>query len=93
MFSLHDKQVIEKILRHCHKIIRFTSAPCTFDSFMDDEEKQDAAMLNILQIGELVKEELSILCKEQITELPWNVIIKMRHKVVHHYEGISVKVV
>ncbi|MBQ3414169.1 MAG: DUF86 domain-containing protein [Clostridia bacterium] len=50
----------------------------------------DATVFNISQIGELVK-NISKETMEQYTNIEWNMIKGLRNRIVHDYEGISLK--
>lgn len=78
---------IKKMIEYCEKAIRYTKG-CTFDTFCNNEEKVDATIFAISQIGELVKN----ISKDTMNKYPhidWIIIKNLRNKIVHDYEGIK----
>lgn len=74
---------------HCERIVRYVPSSLSLAAFLADDEKQDAAVFNITQIGELANAILSDECKDSMPTVEWNALIRMRHKIVHHYEVYS----
>ena len=78
---------LKKMIEYIDKALRYTS-DCDFKSFSNNEEKVDATVFAISQIGELVKN----VSKETIEKYPnieWIIIKNLRNKIVHDYEGIK----
>lgn len=78
---------LKKMIEYINKALRYTDG-CDFDSFSNNEEKVDATVFAISQIGELVKN----ISKETIEKYPnieWIIIKNLRNKIVHDYEGIK----
>lgn len=78
---------IRKMIEYIDKALRYTKG-CSFDEFLNNEEKIDATVFAISQIGELVKN----ISKETMNEYPnieWIIIKNLRNKIVHDYEGIK----
>ncbi len=78
-----------KMIEYIDKSIEYTKG-YTFEEFCRDDKTIDATVFNISQIGELVKN----ISKETIDKHPdieWNMIKGLRNRIVHDYEGISVK--
>lgn len=78
---------LKKMLEYINKALRYTK-DCDFESFSSNEEKIDATIFAISQIGELVKN----ITKETIEKYPnieWVIIKNLRNKIVHDYEGIK----
>jgi len=69
------------------KILRYTEN-CDFELFSNNEEKVDATVFAISQIGELVK-NISKETIEKYSNIEWIVIKNLRNKIVHDYEGIK----
>lgn len=86
MLSSRDRQGLERIADHCRRIISYVPGILPYEDFLVDIEKQDATIFNIIQIGEVAKEMLSDECKRSIGKVNWNNMIRMRHKIVHHYD-------
>ena len=78
---------IKKMVEYIDKALRYTEG-CDFESFSENEEKVDATVFAISQIGELVKN----IIKETMEEYPqieWIILKNLRNKIVHDYEGIK----
>ena len=69
------------------KALKYTKG-IKFEEFSKNEEKVDATVFVISQVGELVKN----ISKETINEYPeieWIIIKNLRNKIIHDYEGIK----
>ena len=80
---------LKKMLEYIEKSLKYTEG-YTFEEFSADEKTIDATVFNISQIGELVKN----ISKETMTKysnIEWNMIKGLRNRIVHDYEGISLK--
>lgn len=78
---------ITKMIEYINKALRYTKN-CNFEEFSNNEEKVDATVFAISQIGELVKN----ISKETMVKYPnieWIIIKNLRNKIVHDYEGIK----
>lgn len=78
---------IKKMIEYIDKALRYTNN-CSFEEFINNEEKIDATIFAISQIGELVKN----ISKETMTKysnIDWIIIKNLRNKIVHDYEGIK----
>lgn len=78
---------LKKMMEYIDKALRYTEN-CNFEQFTNNEEKVDATVFAISQIGELVKN----ISKETMNKYPnieWIVIKNLRNKIVHDYEGIK----
>lgn len=78
---------LKKMIDYIDKALRYTK-DCDFETFLKNEEKIDATVFAISQIGELVKN----ISKETMQEYPnieWIIIKNLRNKIVHDYEGIK----
>ncbi len=73
MLGLRDKRVLEAIIRHCEKIMRAVPVDMERSTFYSNKVIQDACVFNLLQIGELAKEQLPDACKQDL-----KVILGMR---------------
>ena len=60
----------------------------SFESFAQDLKTQSAVVLQILILGEAAK-RLSPGFRDRHPEIPWSDIMRMRDKLIHHYEGID----
>lgn len=78
---------IKKMIEYIDKALKYTNG-LTFEEFSNNEEKVDATVFVISQIGELVK-NISKETIEEYPEIEWIIIKNLRNKIVHDYEGIK----
>lgn len=78
-----------KMIEYIEKSLKYTDG-YTFEKFSNDEKTIDATVFNISQIGELVK-NISKETMEKYSNIEWNMIKGLRNRIVHDYEGISLK--
>lgn len=78
---------LKKMVEYINKALRYTHG-CDFNSFSSNEEKVDATVFAISQIGELVK-NISKETMEKYSNIEWVIIKNLRNKIVHDYEGIK----
>lgn len=78
---------IVKMIEYTDKTLRYTKN-CNFENFSDNEEKVDATIFAISQIGELVK-NISKDTMEKYPNIEWGIIKNLRNKIAHDYEGIK----
>jgi len=60
----------------------------SFDSFSQDLKTQSAVVLQILILGEAAK-RLSSEFRNLHPEIPWSDIMRMRDRLIHHYESMD----
>lgn len=86
---MKDKEVwtIRKMIEYTEKALKYTKG-CDFETFSSNEEKVDATVFAISQIGELVK-NIEKDTMKKYPEIEWIVIKNLRNKIVHDYEGIK----
>ena len=77
------------MIEYIDKTLRYTKG-YTFEEFCNDEKTTDATIFSISQIGELVK-NISKETMEKYSSIEWNMIKGLRNRIVHDYEGISLK--
>lgn len=82
---------IKKMIEYIDKAIRYTKN-CDFDDFSRNEEKIDATVFAISQIGELVK-NISKETIDKYSNIEWIIIKNLRNKIVHDYEGINLNLI
>lgn len=78
-----------KMIDYIDKSLKYTNG-YSFESFCSDDKTIDATVFTISQIGELVKN----ISKDTMLKYPsieWNMIKGLRNRIVHDYEGISLK--
>ena len=78
---------LKKMIQYINKALKYTDG-CDFKSFSSNEEKVDATVFAISQIGELVK-NISKETMEKYSNIEWIIIKNLRNKIVHDYEGIK----
>ena len=78
---------LKKMIEYINKALKYTDG-CDFKSFSSNEEKVDATVSAISQIGELVK-NISKETMEKNPNIEWIIIKNLRNKIVHDYEGIK----
>ncbi len=78
-----------KMIEYIDKALQYTTG-YTFEKFCKDDKTIDATIFAISQIGELVK-NISKETMEQYSLIEWNMIKGLRNRIVHDYEGISLK--
>lgn len=90
---MKDKEYmsLKKMIEYINKALRYTEG-CDFKSFSSNEEKVDATIFAISQIGELVK-NISKETMEKYTNIEWIIIKNLRNKIVHDYEGIKLNLI
>lgn len=78
-----------KMIEYIDKALQYTKG-YTFEEFSNDDKTIDATVFSISQIGELVK-NISKETIEKYDYIEWNMIKGLRNRIVHDYEGISLK--
>ncbi len=78
---------LKKMIEYINKALKYTEN-CGFKAFSSNEEKIDATVFAISQIGELVK-NISKETMEKYPNIEWIIIKNLRNKIVHDYEGIN----
>lgn len=82
---------LKKMIEYINKALRYTEG-CNFESFSNNEEKVDATVFAISQIGELVK-NITKETMQKYNGIEWIVIKNLRNRIVHDYEGINLKLI
>ena len=82
---------LKKMIEYINKALRYTK-DCNFESFSSNEEKVDATIFAISQIGELVK-NISKETMENYNNIEWVIIKNLRNKIVRDYEGINLNLI
>lgn len=78
------------ILSYCADIDRtVTRFGDSFFIFQDDFDYINSISMSLIQIGEIVKNNLSEELKETYRDVDWGKIYKLRNIVVHAYSNIS----
>jgi uncharacterized protein with HEPN domain len=80
-------ETIKKLIKYCDEIISFVNG-FDYDGFISDLKTFRAITLCLLQMGKLVC-NMDKSFKDNITDIDWNGIAGLRHRLVHDYEGIN----
>ncbi|MBR0351461.1 MAG: DUF86 domain-containing protein [Clostridia bacterium] len=82
---------IKKMIDYIDKALRYTEK-CNFETFSTNEEKIDATIFALSQIGELVK-NIDKKTMEKYSNIEWVIIKNLRNKIIHDYEGINLNII
>ena len=88
-----DQRVLGKIQQHIDSILTYCQDCGSLKDFQNDTMLVEATVFNLMQIGELAKEELSDSAKTAISTIPWHQLYGMRNRIVHGYSGINLQIV
>jgi uncharacterized protein with HEPN domain len=89
---MKDNTYIERIRTYSEKIIKYMMEVKTFPDFENNDEKKDAVIFNLEQIGETAK-KLSDETKKKYPSILWPKIIGLRNMISHEYEGIRSNII
>lgn len=84
-----EYESLKKMIEYIEKSLKYTEG-YTREQFENDMKTVDATVFNISQIGELVK-NISDQTKKKYNKIEWNMIKGLRNRIIHDYEGISLK--
>ncbi len=88
-----DRQVLEKIIKHIERILKYSHGFESLEDFQKDAMCVDGCVFNLMQIGELTKVGLSDEIKKEIKTVPWKQLYGMRNRITHDYEGVNMQIV
>lgn len=74
---MKDKKYRDRIILYSNKILKYIK-DISYEDFVLDDEKVDAVLLNLQQIGETAK-KLSLDVKDKYNKIEWNKIIGLRN--------------
>lgn len=83
---------MDRIVKYAKKIAQYMDEAKTFLEFQQNDEKIDAVILNLEQIGETAK-KLSSEAKQSYPSIDWPKIIGLRNMISHNYEGIRLNII
>lgn len=86
-----DKYYIEKMKNHFERILD-TVKNVSYDDYLNDLDKQDITMFNLIQISENAK-LISSEYKDKNLDIPWTDIYGLRNRIVHDYGNVVLDVV
>lgn len=77
------------MIEYIDKAVKYVNG-YNFEEFCKDEKTMDTTIFAISQIGELVK-NISKETMNKYNNIEWNMMKGLRNRIVHDYEGISLK--
>lgn len=86
-----DPSTLLDIVIAGHRIADFVMGQ-DFEDFDSDLKTQSAVLLQLLVIGEAAK-RLTAAFREQHSGIPWSDLMRMRDKLIHHYEEVDLSLV
>ena len=89
---MKDHKYIERIIKYINKINRFMIDVDSYERFITNEEKVDAVIFNLEQIGETVK-KISEEYKEGHPQVEWLNIAGLRNLIAHEYEEVDYRLI
>lgn len=89
---MKDRIYLERIKTYGVKITTYMRGVQNVQAFLRDEQKVDAVMLNLEQIGETAK-KLTLETKQHVPSIHWPSIIGLRNMISHQYEGVKLHIV
>lgn len=89
---MKERTYIDRIIKYAKKIHRYMEEVDAFTDFENKDEKVDAVILNLEQIGETAK-KLSDETKQNYPSIHWPSIIGLRNIISHEYEGIKLNII
>lgn len=84
-----EYESLKKMIDYIDRSLEYTNG-YSKEQFENDMKTVDATVFNISQIGELVK-NISDETKRKYSKIEWNMIKGLRNRIIHDYEGISLK--
>lgn len=86
MIDRDDASIVDLVL--AGRLIQQFIAGQEFADFIADSKTQSAVVLQILILGEAAK-RLSPQFREEHPEIAWAAMMRMRDKLIHHYESLD----
>ena len=88
-----NTSVLKKMLQHTISIMDYCKDCRSREEFEANSMRVEATVFNLIQIGELAKEELDDVTKARIKAIPWQQIYGLRNRIVHGYSGVNMQIV
>lgn len=88
---MKDEKYVKRIILYGTKINTYLEKVSNPNDFLSNEEKVDAVLFNLEQIGETAK-KLTEEYKSSTT-IEWGKIIGLRNIISHEYEGVDLTII
>jgi len=89
---MKDDIYINRIIKYILKINTYMKSVISFEDFLKNDEKVDAVIFNLEQIGETAK-KITHETKLAYDTINWPSIIGLRNMISHEYEGIKIEII
>jgi uncharacterized protein with HEPN domain len=86
----NDKAIL-RMLSHISRVLTFCEGK-NYDDFCADAMLFDAVLMNVLQLGEQVRNLDDDFCARN-NDIPWYDIQNVRHRIVHGYDDVDATVI
>ena len=87
----NDSYYLDKMKIYFERLLD-TIEEVSYDDYINDIDKQDITMFNLIQISENAK-MISSEYKNQNKDIPWTDIYGLRNRIVHDYGNVVLDVV
>ena len=91
--NYRDLKYMKQIIECIERIVKYTENVIDLKQFEKEMMILDATMFNLLQIGEISKDKLSVSIKRNITSIKWTEIYGFRNRIVHNYDEVDMSIV
>lgn len=88
---METKELLNLILVYIERIETYVNG-VEYKNFVSNQMLIDAVVLNMEQIGEKAN-KIDVNYRNANPSVDWDDIIGLRHKAVHHYEGIEPSII
>ena len=89
---MKDRIYIERIKKYAFKIFKYLEGIDKIEDFETNDEKVDAVIFNLEQIGETAK-KITDQTKNMYKSIHWVSIIGLRNIISHDYEGVRLSII
>ncbi len=88
---MRNKLIVQKLLHYAEKIIGYCQG-LSYADFSGDSKLVEACVFNLSQMGELCR----VVDPDYAAahpQIPWRVMIGLRNRIVHDYDGVNLLLV